>query len=230
MAKLSRFAFGPHGFAASLIWENRKTIGKIVVTVIALLLLPVVLLMMIPSALFGDDSAVETVLFEDVDSISSQCFEACADVDRIMEEAHLQVYDEINADFAEYDFGDIMTVSDAEFSCDSLRIICEFSALTDFGETLNRDKLNQMLTSHMDELFSFEKTEEECSYTQTIVDEDGVESEVVVAFTQVDYTVVYVGNDYITDNIFGLTAEQKELSADFAESLRLFTGGEADGA
>ena len=50
-------AFGPYGMAAGLAWEGRKVIGKVILAVIAFLLLPVVLLMMLPGALFGGSDA-----------------------------------------------------------------------------------------------------------------------------------------------------------------------------
>ena len=49
-------------------------------------------------------------------------------------------------------------------------------------------------------------------------------------YTHVYYTVVYVGNDYITEDVFGLTEDPKALAADFADSLSLYLdGGDADG-
>ena len=46
-------AFGPYGMAAGLAWEGRKVIAKVVIVLVALLLLPVMILMMLPSMLFG---------------------------------------------------------------------------------------------------------------------------------------------------------------------------------
>ena len=63
-----------------------------------------------------------------------------------------------------------------------------------------------------------------------IQNEDGTITEVRTPYTHVYYTVVYVGNDYITEDVFGLTEDQKVLAADFADSLSLYLdGGDADG-
>ena len=48
--------------------------------------------------------------------------------------------------------------------------------------------------------------------------------------TEIEYTVIYLGDEYITEDIFGLTEEQTELAADLADSLKLYIEeGEDDG-
>ena len=44
----SAAAGGPYGAIAGAVWDNRKTIGKILVGAIALLMIPVVLVTMLP--------------------------------------------------------------------------------------------------------------------------------------------------------------------------------------
>lgn len=44
---------GPYGAAAGAIWAGRKHIGKIVIVLVALLLLPVMVIMMLPGLIFG---------------------------------------------------------------------------------------------------------------------------------------------------------------------------------
>ena len=41
--------------------------------------------------------------------------------------------------------------------------------------------------------------------------------------------MIYLGDEYITEDIFGLTEEQTELAADLADSLELYMEGEDDG-
>ena len=101
-------AFGPYGMAAGLAWEGRKVIGKVILAVTAFLLLPVVLLMMLPGALFGggdaddplnlsaenavwDESAVEEILFDDYGAVSETFNDACDAVDSVMQSAYEQV-------------------------------------------------------------------------------------------------------------------------------------------
>ena len=46
-------AGGPYGAAAGAVWAGRKHIGKIIVAVIALLMLPVLFVLMLPGLIFG---------------------------------------------------------------------------------------------------------------------------------------------------------------------------------
>lgn len=56
---------GPYGAAAIALWQNRKTIVKILVAVGFLLFLPILFLLMLPSMIFGGlDSVTGTVLTE----------------------------------------------------------------------------------------------------------------------------------------------------------------------
>lgn len=222
-------AFGPYGMAAGLAWEGRKVIGKIIFAVIAFLLLPVVLLMMLPGALFGgsdaddplnpsaenavwDESAVEEILFDDYGAVSETFTDACDAVDSVMQSAYEQVLLDIRTDFASYGEGFTMKLTDPyteELPHDSARIICEYSVLTDMEEELNITELTKKLSDYKENFFFY------------MVVENGME---------IEYTVIYLGDEYITEDIFGLTEEQTELAADLADSLKLYIEeGEDDG-
>ncbi len=230
-------AFGPYGIAAGLIWENRKTVGKIIVAAVVLFLLPGVLLLMLPGTLLGgaeddavwDESVAEEVLFDDYTSISNSQRAACDAIDAVMESAHEIVLAEITADFAGYSEHDTMVLHDpyaASLPHDSIRILCEYSALTDLDEAVNLSALTEKLSPYKDSFFFFMTVEEPKTKIQTIYHEDGTQTEQSIPYTQVTYTIIYLGDDYITEDIFMLTDEQKELAADLADSLQLFTGGD----
>lgn len=222
-------AFGPYGMAAGLAWEGRKVIGKVILAVIAFLLLPVVLLMMLPGALFGgsdaddplnpseenavwDESAVEEILFDDYGTVSETFTDACDAVNSVMQSAYEQVLLDIRTDFASYGEGYTMDLTDPyteELPHDSTRIICEYSVLTDMEEELNITELTKKLSGYKENFFFY------------MVVENG---------TEIEYTVIYLGDEYITEDIFGLTEEQTELAADLADSLKLYMEeGEDDG-
>jgi len=242
-------ALGPYGLAAGLAWENRKVIGKIIIAFIALLLLPVMLLMMLPSMLFGgfggddtpaesdaavwDEAVVEEALLNDFSVITQTYDAACDAVDAVMQTAHADVLAEIQADFAGYGADDTMTLNDPYASAlphDSTRIICEYSALTDFENTINTTELTRKLTEFSDNFFFYMVVEEAKTKTSYVPNDDGTYTEVQTPYTQVNYTVIYLGDDYITEDVFGLTEEQKLLAEDFADSLELYMEeGETDG-
>lgn len=248
-------AFGPYGMAAGLAWEGRKVIAKVVIVLVALLLLPVMILMMLPSMLFGglgggdtaetvddavwDESIVEEALMNDYSVVTEHYEEACTAVDTVMRNAHADVLAEIQADFAGYGANDTMTLNDPYsviLPHDSTRIICEYSALTDFEKTIKVNDLTKKLTEfrinsvNADNFFFYMVVEEAKIKTTPVPNEDGTYTEVQTPYTQVNYTVIYLGDDYITEDVFGLTEEQKTLAADFADSLSLYLdGGEDDG-
>ena len=242
-------AFGPYGLAAGLAWEGRKVIGKVIIVVVALLLLPVMLLMMLPSMLFGglgsgdaaetvddavwDESIVEEALVNDYSVVTEHYEEACTAVDTVMQNAHADVLAEIQADFAGYGANDTMSLNDpysASLPHDSTRIICEYSALTDFEKTIKVNDLTKKLTEYSDNFFFYMVVEEAKTKTSYVPNEDGTYTVTETPYTHVNYTVIYLGDDYITDDVFGLTEEQKTLAADFADSLSLYLdGGEDDG-
>ncbi len=222
-------AFGPYGMAAGLVWEDRKVIGKVILAVVAFLLLPVVLLMMLPGVLFGssdtddplnpdaeeaiwDESTVEEILFDDYGTVSETFTDACDAVDSVMQSAYEQVLLDIRTDFASYGEGFVMDLTDPyteELPHDSTRIICEYSVLTDMEEELNITELTKKLSEYKENFFFY------------MVVENG---------TEIEYTVIYLGDEYITEDIFGLTEEQTELAADLADSLELYMEeGEGDG-
>ena len=242
-------AFGPYGMAAGLAWEGRKVIAKVVIVLVALLLLPVMILMMLPSMLFGglgggdaaetvddavwDESIVEEALMNDYSVVTEHYEEACTAVDTVMQNAHADVLAEIQADFAGYGPNDTMTLNDpysASLPHDSTRIICEYSALTDFEKTIKVNDLTKKLTEFSDNFFFYMVVEEAKTKTSYVPNEDGTYTVTETPYIHVNYTVIYLGDDYITEDVFGLTEEQKTLAADFADSLSLYlAGGEDDG-
>ena len=237
-------AFGPYGMAAGLAWEGRKVIAKVVVVLVALLLLPVIILMMLPSMLFGglgggdaaetvddavwDESIVEEALMNDYSVVTEHYEEACIAVDTVMQNAHADVLAEIQADFAGCGANDTMTLNDpysASLPHDSTRIICEYSALTDFEKTIKVNDLTKKLTEYSDNFFFYMVVEEAKTKTSYVPNEDGTYTVTEIPYTHVNYTVIYLGDDYITEDVFGLTEEQKTLAADFADSLSIYLDG-----
>ena len=234
-------ASGPVGWALFAV-ENRKTIAKIIIVLVALFLLPVMLIMMLPAALFGwgssdtpedniqlDDVVIEEALTEDYSVIAKRLEEATVIVDDIFKASHDAVIEKIYADSAgkEMELHDPYT---AEMPQNSVKIICEFSAPSDFKEEINTNKLKQKLQEYSDNFFFYMVTEEERIRTEYITNEDGSVTTIQTPYTVLIYTVEYIGNDYITNDVFGLTDEQKELAADYADSLELYLEeGEDDG-
>lgn len=54
-AVIAKRTGGPAGMAVSAVWKGRDTLAKILIVIIALLLLPVMFILMLPSLIFGNE-------------------------------------------------------------------------------------------------------------------------------------------------------------------------------
>ena len=84
------------------------------------------------------------------------------------------------------------------------------------------------MAADSDSFFFYRNAEETRIKVSQIQNEDGTITEERTPYTHVYYTVVYVGDDYITEDVFGLTEDQKALAADFADSLSFYLDVEED--
>ena len=146
-------------------------------------------------------------MFEDFTAPTDDSVSAYDAVEAVMNSAYQAVLAEIQADSSIYDESYTITIIPPQ-KYNITRIICEYTALTDMN--MNTADLTEKLSAHSDSFFSFIS---------------------VVNGTDVIYTITYIGNDYITDQVFALTDEQKALAADILETHELYTnGGDTDGA
>ena len=63
---------GPYGAAAGAVWGVRKHLGKILIAVIALFLLPVLVIMMLPGLIFGGFSSSSSSFDPDKPILNSE--------------------------------------------------------------------------------------------------------------------------------------------------------------
>lgn len=97
---------GPYGAAAGFIWSNRKLIGKIIIAATALLMIPIILLCMLPSVIFGGlkdafspaDSS-EPILNSNA-AVTENITSISVTLSSVLSEGLILTLDEINADFS----------------------------------------------------------------------------------------------------------------------------------
>jgi len=146
-----------------------------------------------------------SAMFEDFSATTDDSVSAYDAVEAVMNSAYQAVLADIQADFSIYDEGYTITIIPPQ-KHDTTRIICEYTALTDMN--MNTAELTEKLPANSDSFFSFTT---------------------VVSGADVIYTITYIGDDYITDQVFALTDEQKALAADILEAHELYTtGGDTD--
>lgn len=89
-------------------------------------------------------------------------------------------------------------------------------------EAISLSDMEQTLRQGLPHLYSYTRTSE----TRTVEDDNPETPDVVETTTELwyIYTIVYNGEDYFADAIFGLSDAQKELAENYAQNLSLFLG------
>lgn len=229
-------AGGPYGAAAGFVWENRKLIGKIIIAVIALLMLPILILCMLPSLIFGglkdafSPERPDVPILNDGAAVTANIDEITAAVDSVFRERMTDLFAQIDADFAESgaEGKEIINPYADSSGANADLLIGQYCASKseDFG-AVSLTELENLLRQHKDSLYSYSRElGEHTVLVQTVsVDSStGKEIETVTPVTKLwaTYTVNFCGDDYFAEQVFHLSDEQKALAADYAQNLSLF--------
>lgn len=223
-------AGGPYGAIAGALWENRKTVIKIVLAAAFILLLPVLFILMLPSLIFGglgvNNSADpnqppilnnNVAIVENVNNISFT-------INSILGEGLEDVLHRIDTDFAASggDHMEIINPYSESLVYNTNLFISQYCAAKDEDyRSISVSDMEQILRSGKQHLYSFTRTEEEREST-SIDPETGEET--ITTLLWMIYTIIYNGEAYFADNIFYLSDEQKILVSDYAYNLSIFLG------
>lgn len=213
-------AAGPYGMLAAGLWENRRLVAKIAVTVAALFMLPILFLMMLPALIFGTgglDSASGDVL-NDNSLIMENIAGTESSIEAILRERHDAVLSDIQKEADALGNDCEYSITD-EFSdrivYESTLIISQFCASQEDYKEINLAKLEQLLKDNTAGIFSYslnvtshEETDDETGETTTIY--------------HYAYTVEYAGDSYYADHVFHLSDKQLATAAEYAANLHLF--------
>ena len=228
---------GPYGAVAGVLWEHRKTVGKIVAAFSTLLVLPILFIVMLPSLIFGDmsetqtpDNAVPLILNDDaaimgnIDAISTT-------VGGVLNEGVYDVAARIEADFTASGKDNYEVINPYENSpAHKVNLfISQYCAAKDTDYTsISVADLESVLRSAKGELYTFTFTDEQrevAAVEVTPADPPPSTPPTPAEPTYEEwriYTVVYNGENYFADAVFKLTDEQKLLARDYAHNLALF--------
>lgn len=221
---------GPYGAVAGALWQGRKQIGKVAVVLIALLMLPVVILSMLPSLIFGgvgsshSSADPDTPVLNSGTAITENVNEIAFTVSGILGEGLDDVTTRIESDFTSSgaDQMEIINPYASSQVFNTNMIVALYCASKDQDiEGISLTDMADALRSNKQHLYSFTWKEEVRERTQTDPD-TGEES--TIQETWRIYTIVYNGETYFADHVFSLTEEQRELAVDYAYNLSLFLG------
>lgn len=213
-------AAGPYGMLAAGLWENRKNVGKILAAFAALLMLPVLFILMLPSLIFGNlglDDATGDAL-NDNSVIMENIAEAETSIEAILREKHDILLEKIEKEAGSLGSDCEYSITD-DFSdriiYESALVISQFCASQEDYREINLAKLERILRDNTDGIFTY--TVEVTEYEET--DEETGESRTIHHY---EYTVEYAGDSYFSGNVFHLTEEQAQTAGYYAANLHLF--------
>ena len=235
-------AGGVWGAIAGFAWENRKFVSKVVIADTAVLIIPIIILCMLPSVIFGgfgsSHSPVDpdTPIMNSSIALDSNLTTISTSVSTILSEGMAITLQAIDTDYA-------------NCTADGMEIVNPYESSPNFNANLfvaqycaakNEDyagisilDMENMLRQGKDKLYSYtkkteERTVETVTVTVTVDTATGEEIETETVTTTIEnwivYTVVYNDESYFADEIFYLTDEQKALANDYAYNLSLFLG------
>lgn len=213
-------AAGPYGMAAAALWENRKLVGKIIVALATLLMLPILFLLMLPSLILGTGGLNDASgdVLNDNSLIMENIAETESCIESILREKHDVLLEKIQAEAdalgpdCEYSITDEFA---DQIIYESTLIISQFCASQRNYKEINLKKLERLLQDNTAHIFTY--STHVTSRTET--DEETGESHIIYHY---EYIVEYAGDSYYADHVFSLTEEQLSIANEYASNLHLF--------
>lgn len=235
-------AGGVWGAIGAFAWENRKFLTKVLIAATAVLMIPIIILCMLPSVIFGgfgdtySPADPDTPILNSSIAVDSNLTQISTTVSTVLSERMTEVLQAIEDDYANCtaDGKEIINPHESAPNFNANLFVGQYcAAKNEDYTTVSIADMESMLRQGKDKLYSYTKKEEQHSVetiTETVTVDASTGEETVTQTVTVTtenwivYTVVYNGETYFADEVFHLTAEQKELADDYAYNLSLFLG------
>ena len=216
---------GVHGATAAAAGSAAK---KWIIPLVAVILLPVVLLAMLPSIIFGPirgDGSDTPNGFVDAQALSDNLTDLNTAISMILSDGLVDVLERIDADFAasSCDSKEVNNPYGTDVVFNANAIVSQYCAYKDTdAEGISKDDLVSILSRNKSHLYSFTHQDE----TRTVSSEpaEGEEKPETKTITVRVYTVVYNGEQYFADKVFALSDDQKTLAVNYAQNLTVLLG------
>lgn len=223
---------GLWGAAIGAALQHRHTLMKATVIIIALLMLPLLFLIMLPSLIFGSLTD-NTGAFNDNAVISRNIQSANEAIVSILMEAHDETIEKINADISSLPEGETAVISDpyaVSVTINANLLISQYCAYKEKWDEINISDLKATISKSKSEFFTYT---EDVQTTVIEVNDEVPEGQPPSTHTETinkhTYTVSFVGDSYFADHVFKLSDKQKALANDYAENLTAFFGTSGSG-
>lgn len=209
---------------------------KAIPVLIAVLMIPVLVLAMLPSIIFGNifgtDGTDTPSGFTDDSVMTDNMTSMNTQISTVLSEGLTDVLSRIDADFATSGCDEkvVNNPYGADVAFNANYFISMYCASKDTDVAgISVDDMVAILQSHKDQLYSFTSTdsrreevvEPEESEGESEDQEESEEPETVVITTRT-YNIAYNGESYFADTVFSLSDEQKSLANDYARNLSVF--------
>ena len=210
---------GPAGAATEAAVQYRK---EVLVVVVAVLLLPVLVLLMLPGAIFGALTQPSTAVNDDLE-IASNVIQLRNAVSDILQEGYEDSLAEIEAERANLTYSDIDDFVGGHVSYNAFQLISMYSAYQgeDDYTKISLTDLSEQVQAHHAEYYTYITSEE--VRTEPVQKEvRGQTITVQEDHTYTVFTLSYVGDDYFADTVWQLDDKQKSYADAYAHNLTVY--------
>ena len=215
---------GVHGAALATANNSKKWI----IALVALAMLPVLIIAMLPSIIFGSfsgDGTNSTNAITDDTVLAQNMMDLNTGISTVLSEGLVDVLSRIDTDFAASGC-DSMEVnnpygSDVVFNANYF--ISMYCASKDQDiSSISLADMESILRANEDELYSFTYSDE-TRYVDGEIDPKTNQPEQVAVSVRV-YEVQYNGEAHFQDHVFALSDDQKLLASNYAQNLSILLG------
>lgn len=213
---------GVHGAA----FAAAKSSKKWIIPAVALLLLPVIIVAMLPSVifgtLFGDGTDTKSGITDDT-VLTQNMMELNDGISSVLSEGLNATLSDIADDFAasgcdDYEI-DNPYGSDIRFNANYFISLYCASKDTDVTSISDEDLL-AIIRNNKDQLYSYTYTDEVRTVDGEIDEETGEPEQVEITVRL--YTIRYNGEMHFANEVFHLSDDQKKLASNYAQNLSVF--------
>ena len=215
---------GVHGAALATANNSKKWI----IALVALAMLPVLIIAMLPSIIFGSfsgDGTNSTNAITDDSVLAQNMMDLNTGISTVLSEGLVDVLSRIDTDFAASGC-DSMEVnnpygSDVVFNANYF--ISMYCASKDQDiSSISLADMESILRANEDELYSFTYSDE-TRYVDGEIDPQTNQPEQVAVSVRI-YEVQYNGEAHFQDHVFALSDDQKLLASNYAQNLSILLG------
>ena len=210
---------GPAGAVAEAAVQYRK---EVLVVVIAFLLLPVLVLIMLPGAIFGTLTQPSTAVNDDLE-IAANVIQLRNAVSDILQEGYEDSLAEIESECVSLTYSDIDDSVGGHVSYNAFQLIsmyCAYQGEDDYTKISLAD-LSAQVQAHQSEYYTYTTSEE--VRTEPVQKEvRGQTITVQEDHTYTIFTLSYVGDDYFADTVWQLDDKQKSYADSCAHNLTIY--------